>query len=497
ELSRSSFIMPASVNKPDSANLTEAFTQPEDALANVEPRVECSYSVPSNPPTRGIVRVIKTLSLFANFFFLLAACAQTSAALVDLASLYSVSLAAISVFQSVNCVAYISGTWIGGLLCTRVNVFGLLTAFSALLMAGLAVCSFMPNVLLFFGVSGLGAVAGGAIDSIANSHYLTMWEGHRIRDSLMQGLHAAWSAGAMGLGAVLKSFLDPNLTSTKANASQLLSDDAQLPPYSGHVQFAYILFASLGAIPLCSHIGLLVWDRCGPTAGPRPADASASKDGKGGGRPRRLLAGRPALIMVAFAVSVRVFDVEAFVSSFLSSYLFYGLNWSTPDASAAFSVFFAGQFVGRLLSVIVSAFVRPLHILLANGCLIVLAGIVLGLFGRTEGIAYITSFAMGVGNSSSFPSVFLWLSEFLPITGPVSASLFLGDLVSLLSPAFGYVIETKWPEFFVCFTSGSGALSLCCLAAGHRVGLRLLAAATEADSGELRELDDAILPIQA
>uniref|UniRef100_A0A1I8FVR8 MFS domain-containing protein n=1 Tax=Macrostomum lignano TaxID=282301 RepID=A0A1I8FVR8_9PLAT len=303
------------VNEPaDCANPPEAFNEPKDALANVEPKVECSYSVSINPPTGGLLRVFKTVSLFANLFFLLPACKQTNAALVDLASLYSVSLAAISVYQPVNCISYISGTWIGSLVYSRVNSFGLLTAFSALLMAGLAMCSFMPNVLLFFGASGLGAVAEGAIDTIANSHFLAMWEGHRIRDSMLQGLHAAWSAGVMGLGAALKSFLDPNLTSIKANASQLASDDAQLPPYSGRVQFAYILFASLGVIPLCSHIGLLVWDRCGPTTRPRrrSADVLASEDGKSGGRTKRLLAGRPALIMVAFAVSMRVFDASAF-----------------------------------------------------------------------------------------------------------------------------------------------------------------------------------------
>ena len=136
--------------------------------------------------------------------------------------------------------------------------------------------------------------------------------------------------------------------------------------------------------------------------------------------------------------------VEVTPNNFLAAYVVKELCWENHMGSYVISVYRIGFFLGRLLSVPLSAQLKPLP-MLAGGILVrIVAFVVMSCVSLEGSLMWLSVALLGLGCGNTFPTALLYLSQYMRVTGTISAIVIIcTSLTSILDPLlFGYVFDS-------------------------------------------------------
>ena len=125
--------------------------------------------------------------------------------------------------------------------------------------------------------------------------------------------------------------------------------------------------------------------------------------------------------------------VEVVPIAYFFSFCIKQLHWPIFDASHLLSVFFWAHFFGRIAAIPLSAFLRPRTMLMTNLIVTVVAYHMLLLVNLFPFIMWISAATAGFAVASSYPTMVLWTSEAIPVTGLVGSVMVVGFSVSYLT----------------------------------------------------------------
>ncbi len=357
---------------------------------------------------RGSRWQLQTAAYFGVMVSLGLANAALGPTLPRLAAQAGVTIGAVSILFSARSLGYLCGSLLSGRLYDRLPGHPVMAAAALLLSAMLLLVPHAPVFWILVGIAGGWGLAESGLD--VGSNALLIWvHGHAVAP-YMNALHFCF-----GLGALLSPIIVARmmaLSGTHASAYNVLAV----------LVFPVVLLAFL--------------------PGPRPPVANAEHAGMQ--RPTGLL----PLIMAFFFLHVAA---EASFGGWIYTYaLRRGL---ADEASAAYltAAFWAALTVGRLLSILISARLRPRTLLLG------------GLAGALASVAVIAGWpadpaALWLGTAGSglcigpmFAATVLLAERRMPISGATTAWFFVGTSCGAMTVPYiiGQLFEWRGPQMLL------------------------------------------------
>ena len=351
---------------------------------------------------------VQTAAYFGVMVSLGLANAALGPTLPRLAEQIGVTIGAISILFSARSLGYLCGSLLSGRLYDRLPGHPVMAAAALLLSAMLLLVPHAPVFWILVGIAGGWGLAEGGLD--VGSNALLIWVHGSAVAPYMNALHFCF-----GLGALLSPIIV-----------------ARMMALSGTHASAYNVLAVL-VLPVV----LLAF-----LPGPRPPVANAEHAGMQ--RPTGLL----PLIMAFFFLHVAA---EASFGGWIYTYaLRRGL---ADEASAAYltAAFWAALTVGRLLSILISARLRPRTLLLG------------GLAGALASVAVIAGWpadpaALWLGTAGSglcigpmFAATVLLAERRMPISGATTAWFFVGTSCGAMTVPYiiGQLFEWRGPQMLL------------------------------------------------
>ncbi len=351
---------------------------------------------------------LQTAAYFGVMVSLGLANAALGPTLPRLAEQIGVTIGAISILFSARSLGYLCGSLLSGRLYDRLPGHPVMAAAALLLSAMLLLVPHAPVFWILVGIAGGWGLAEGGLD--VGSNALLIWVHGSAVAPYMNALHFCF-----GLGALLSPIIV-----------------ARMMALSGTHASAYNVLAVL-VLPVV----LLAF-----LPGPRPPVANAEHAGMQ--RPTGLL----PLIMAFFFLHVAA---EASFGGWIYTYaLRRGL---ADEASAAYltAAFWAALTAGRLLSILISARLRPRTLLLG------------GLAGALASVAVIAGWpadpaALWLGTAGSglcigpmFAATVLLAERRMPISGATTAWFFVGTSCGAMTVPYiiGQLFEWRGPQMLL------------------------------------------------
>ena len=351
---------------------------------------------------------LQTAAYFGVMVSLGLANAALGPTLPRLAAQAGVTIGAVSILFSARSLGYLCGSLLSGRLYDRLPGHPVMAAAALLLSAMLLLVPHAPVFWILVGIAGGWGLAEGGLD--VGSNALLIWVHGSAVAPYMNALHFCF-----GLGALLSPIIV-----------------ARMMALSGTHASAYNVLAVL-VLPVVFLAFL---------PGPRPPVANAEHAGMQ--RPNGLL----PLIMAFFFLHVAA---EASFGGWIYTYaLRRGL---ADEASAAYltAAFWAALTVGRLLSILISARLRPRTLLLG------------GLAGALASVAVIAGWpanpaALWLGTAGSglcigpmFAATVLLAERRMPISGATTAWFFVGTSCGAMTVPYiiGQLFEWRGPQMLL------------------------------------------------
>ncbi len=290
------------------------------------------------------------------------------------------------------------------------------------------------------------------------------WEGHRLRNSAMQGMLLMVSIGNMAGSFLARPFL-PDLslypacdTQTNAsaqatgtqgdwavitnanvtqehpvmeNSSDTCRDNSGMilgPTPAGsvrnrtvdgvdRVRFAYVAVGCLMILPVISFLVVCAMNR-NHNALLRIPVTSESGNGKAA-LTKSINAPwfRPVFLTFVFFCIYAIFSIEFTMGSYLAPMTVKGLGWPNRLGSLITALYYGSHGVGRLLGVLLALRLSPRNFLLADVA-IVAVGLVLLVFGSVhEAFVWIAAVVVGLGCSTFYASLLSMSAQHIQVTG--------------------------------------------------------------------------------
>ena len=148
---------------------------------------------------------------------------------------------------------------------------------------------------------------------------------------------------------------------------------------------------------------------------------------------------------------------------YLTSFVIHYLNFPVQKASLLMSLFFASQFISRVIGVPVAAFVEPIKMLIFNvSSTAVSFVLLLSLINVWPTIIWIAAPLASFSLSTTFASAMLWISDRITITGRISSFILIGHSSGgIVGPLIvGQLFERSTPMWFAYSTAGSSVLQV-------------------------------------
>ena len=348
-----------------------------------------------------------TVAYFVEFIVLGIVTSSLGPTLPGLAEQTGAQLSQISFLFTMRSLGYLIGSFLGGRLYDRVKGHLLMQVALLLMAAALALVPVIPSLWLLAIVLLVIGMGEGLLDVGGNT--LIVWLHGRKVGPFMNGLHFFFGIGA---------FLSPVLV-------------AQMILLNEGIRGAYWLFAVI-VLP----VGLLLFRLPSPMA-PKPDDLEKTV-------PRM----NYTLLWGIVAFMALYVGAEVSYGSWIYT---YGLARGISDVNAAYlnSIFWGAFTLSRLVSIPISARVRPSQILMANfvGALLSLGLI---LFRQENlNLLWMGTFGFGFSIAPIFPTMLTFAGGRMAITGRVTGYFFLGATAGgMFLPWFiGQCFEKIGPQF--------------------------------------------------
>ena len=291
-----------------------------------------------------------------------------------------------------------------------------------------------------------------------NAYILALWSGHRAREPILQGIHLIWSVGSTISPFIVRPFLveeDINVNGTKCNVNStsdnifgtelpsqdttgsnitnLCHDDRDIT----QVRFAYMLVGSI--VFLIAILYIIIYFLLGHHLLRSDIYQKHTKSvvQETTHQPRCFRFGFLVLIFIFYFVYL---ISEGIAGGYISLFVVEGLGWTVKRSALITSAFWGAHGVGRLLGVPISFVLTPkimLYITIVLTCIGYITLLFVHVIGDTG--VYIGVMLGGLGVSTIFPSMLLWVSNFLPSSSTVSAVCLTGS--SMGFPVVGGLLK--------------------------------------------------------
>lgn len=351
---------------------------------------------------------LQTAAYFGVMVSLGLADAALGPTLPRLAAQTGVSIGAISVLFSARSLGYLCGSLLSGRLYDRLPGHPVMAVAALLLSAMLLLVPHAPVFWMLTGIAGGWGLAEGGLD--VGSNALLIWVHGSAVAPYMNALHFCF-----GLGALLSPIIV-----------------ARVMAASGAHASAYNVLAVL-VLPVV----LLAF-----LPGPRPPAATAEHAGMQ--RPTGLL----PLIMAFFFLHVAA---EASMGGWIYTYaLRRGL---ADEAGSAYltAAFWAALTAGRLLSILLSARLRP-RTLLLGGLVGALASVaVIAVWPANPAALWLGVAGSGLCIGPMFAATVLLAERRMPISGATTAWFFVGTSCGAMTVPYiiGQLFEWRGPQMLL------------------------------------------------
>ena len=351
---------------------------------------------------------LQTVAYFGVMISVGLASAALGPTLPSLAAQTGVTIGAVSVLFSARSLGYLCGSLLSGRLYDRLPGHPVMAAAALLLCAMLLL---VPQVLLFWmlvGIAGGWGLAEGGLEVGANT--LLIWVHGSAVAPYMNALHFCFGLGAM---------LSPMIV-------------ARMMAASGAHASAYNVLAVL-VLPVV----LLAF-----LPGPRAPVASAEHAGMP--RPSGLL----PLIMAFFFLHVAA---EASFGGWIYTYaLRRGL---ADEAGAAYltAAFWAALTAGRLLSILLSARLRPRTLLMGGLAGAIASVAVIAVWPADPAALWLGAAGCGLCIGPMFAATVLLAERRMPISGATTAWFFVGTSCGAMTVPYiiGQLFEWRGPQMLL------------------------------------------------
>ena len=160
---------------------------------------------------------------------------------------------------------------------------------------------------------------------------------------------------------------------------------------------------------------------------------------------------------------------------YLNSFAIKYLDFPVQRAALLVSLFFAFQFISRLIGIAVAALVLPIKMLIFNVVSTAVFYVLLLAFVNVwPTIIWITIPLVSLSLATTFAAGMLWISDRVTITGRVSAIILIGHSTGaiLCSIIVGQLFERSTPMWFAYSTAGSSVIVVLMLIAIIAYGAR-------------------------
>lgn len=169
------------------------------------------------------------------------------------------------------------------------------------------------------------------------------------------------------------------------------------------------------------------------------------------------------ILIIILTVVTLFFWHETILGSYISAFAVKGLKWSSQQGALLTSVFYGCHGLGRVSGVLISQLLLPTKVLLINMTLTVISLSLLLLSSVSKVIVFMGTAVAGFFISTTFPSLILWLSEYMVFTGFLGGLFMAGGSLGIIiiAPVVGYLFETYTHMWVVYISSGSALVCLC------------------------------------
>ncbi len=361
-----------------------------------------------------------TVGYYAAFVGLGLVGASLGPTLPGLATNTGTQLSAISVLFTARALGYLGGSMFAGWVYDRQRgnpVVGASILALALLMA---LVPFIPLLWVLIGILFVIGIAEGTMDVGVNT--LIVWLHRPNVGPVMNALHFFF-----GLGA----FLSPLIV-------------AQVILVSGGIQWAYWAIAILLA-PLALWLFRL----------PSPVGSTTTTEADSG-EVDLLLTGLTVLFLFVYV------GVELSFSGWIYTYAIEQTQFSPALAAYLNSGFWGSFTLGRLISIPLTARLRPRHLLLGELLLAIFCVGLILVWPTSAVVLWIGVCGTGLAIASIFPITLTWAGRHMRMTGRITSWFFIGASIgAMFFPWFiGQFFENTGPSITMFTIMGSLVLDL-------------------------------------
>lgn len=161
-----------------------------------------------------------------------------------------------------------------------------------------------------------------------------------------------------------------------------------------------------------------------------------------------------SLILLTILCTLFLFFYNFVFANFLPTFAIKGLKFPAPNAALLTSVHYAGQFLGLVIAIFLSVITTSTKMIVINTFTVSLTYIALLFCESNSWIIWVGSAATGFFTSSTFPSLMLWISDYVEMTSVLSAVLIFTTNVAEINGnlTLGYLLQNYTHMSLVYFT---------------------------------------------
>ncbi len=375
-------------------------------------------------------RLSKTVGYSVVFILLGLARAVVGPTLPTLAEQAHVSLPAISIVFTATALGGLMGSLAGGWLYDRIAGHPILTAMMGVIAAIFFTIPMISSLWLLTGLFLLLGIAESTVDLGGNT--LLVWIHREKVGPFMNALHFCFGVGA---------FLSPVIV-------------GWIISRGGDIIRVYSVLALL-IIPIA--LGFLFL----PSPPAHAATKAKEKD-----RMNLALVGGIAVFFFLYTGS------EVAFGGWIYTYAMKLNLTTTTQAAYLTSIFWGSLTLGRLLSIPLTARLKPVALLFGSlaGCLLSLA--LIRFFPHSAPILWVSACGLGVSMAAVFPTTLSFSERRMALTGQVTGFFFVGACLGGMSIPWiiGQMIEFRGPQsmmliLFGCIAASGAMLTMITLKA--------------------------------
>ena len=404
------------------------------------------------------LRAIRTAAVLVCYAALGMATNVTGPTLVHMRHILHADIATIALAFSCSRAGFLLGSLLCGVVYDRVNAE--LQLFISVALVGIFTVIMPWSQLLYgyFALNALQSAARGYLGTAAQPYVIALWAGDRLKDPMLQGLHALWSMGQCLAPFIIAPFLaelpqdvnnhtqeDAAIGSTTAADEELLLETAESAAETGQLERVRYSFVVIGIIMSATSL-LLLPSFClaGPTC--LRHKQQTSRHNRDHEKQTLPTAVTYILVPVQAVIFFCYIWCQGIPGEMLTSFVIEGLGWEVRKGPWITSLFWGATTVGRVINTPLSLVLSPTQMLTFNLFLTTVAYVIMAFCTHiNEWFLWISVAMAGFALSSTFAATFLWNSNVMAVTGAIAGVFMAGTAVGGVvgSALAGYLFDYR------------------------------------------------------